>query len=799
MPSEFEVFELRVLSEAERDPAPSPAETVIVAGHPPETSGRDLVACGTADALVAAWRPSYAVRASSSQGEGRGVFRFPFSTREAIDLVVRGPQLAAEAIDDLGRRLFRAAFAEEIRELFTVTHREAIRTNRKLRLLLVLEPPELAELPWEILRPPDWAFAPALSQREPIVRRIDLLGEHRGVDVGDALEVLLVAALPQDQHQLDLDRERQGILRALEPLQLAGKVRVTDLGRARKAEVLDQLRSGRHHVLHFMMHADINEAQGGVLVLEDEGQGSALLESEELAIALSSNPQAATRLVILNACRTADDGPTRPGRGLAAVAVRLNLPAVVAMQYPISDLAAIEFAHEFYRRLVQGWGVDEAIAWARYAIRFNLRQEEPSREWITPVLYLRSKDTCLFRGTTANALDYTPDAQPAEELSRLVGQVKSLPKTGKSPEELVLSIRRTGGEGGRFDVRLETPEGPAEATIELPEMYTASMRVPDAPGYDQDERYPGDPDQLKRMGSDLFARLFVGDLGAKFRAARARARASRSRLRLSLVADDERMDHVPWEFLLDPSTGLFLTLEGSSQPFLRRIEAPGAVAPEPIDLPLRILFVACNPRDMAPLNLQREWEWLQKAVQGISPDRVRVERLQDPTRGQVFDALNDGGYHVLHFAGYDSFCTSGGCLDEGIVLLDEDAKRDDLPPDQLANLLSGLASLRLVVTNTCQTAARLAPTLVRGGIPGAIGMRFAVLDDVAVQFSLLFYKALLKLDWDVAAALAEARKLLWVKMDRNPRYTGNWTYPTLVTNVPGAAVFGRLPVTTQGG
>ena len=168
------------------------------------------------------------------------------------------------------------------------------------------------------------------------------------------------------------------------------------------------------------MHADFDPTrERGALVPEGEDGRAAFLDAEEFAMALDANPKMATRLVIFNACYSANDCITRSGRGLAADAVRLNLPAVVAMQYPIGDPAAIVFAREVYVRRVKGQGIAEAIAFARNAIRFNM-EDRLQIEWIIPVLYLRSKDDHLFQGISANPLSYTPDAKSAGELIGLV-------------------------------------------------------------------------------------------------------------------------------------------------------------------------------------------------------------------------------------------------------------------------------------------------------------------------------------------------------------------------------------------
>ncbi|QDV37398.1 CHAT domain-containing protein [Tautonia plasticadhaerens] len=799
----FETFELHILkADAAGHVASTPPDEGGVDADPtgddslPTRAGdRDMVpGGGRRPPPSALWARAYAALARTSRGAtARGTFAFPFSDDEANRLADRGPDLDDGLIADLGERLFRAAFNGEIGTLFALTNREATQANAGLRLQLTLEPPELAELPWEILRPPDYPFAPALLDRMPMIRRVDLPHGYPELEVSGPIEVLLVASQPSDHLRLDLAGERDHILRILDSLARDDKVRVTSLDRARKPDVVEALRAGRYHIAHFMMHGDFDEAgRGGVLALEDEGGHTEMLSAEELAIDLYSNPLSATRLVIFNACRTADDEAGRPGRGLAAAAVRLNLAAVVAMQYPISDPAAVEFTREFYTRLVQGRGIDEAISLARYAIRFG-KQPDSQREWITPVLYLRSEDTRLFKGTTANYIDYTPD-RPA--IDRLKGQLyrdppPSSPGSSGPTAEIVVAIRRQSAEADRFEVRLETPWDRGEATFELPAMYAAPMIVPDPSGVERDRRVPQPSDHLDAMGEELFSLLFPGELADSLRSSIARTRAEGRMTSLTLIADDPAIDRVPWEYLRDPKRRLFLSMLGGRWPFLRRIESPWQVPLRPVEPPLRILFVDCNPRDLRRLDLDREWEWLREALRGLPDALVRLDRLTDPTQDQLYRALSEG-IHIFHFAGYDSAWASRGSVGEGLVLLDEDARHDFVYGDRLINLISGLQSLRLVVTNTCQTGSELAPSLVRSGLPAAIGMRFAVRDDVAVRFTLVFYKALMENGWDVAPALAEARKLINLEMDsKNPSYQGNWTYPTLVTSVPGADVLGR--------
>ena len=77
----------------------------------------------------------------------------------------------------------------------------------------------------------------------------------------------------------------------------------------------------------------------------------------------------------------------------AAVLVRGGISAVAAMQYEISDRAAIAFSRGFYGALARGRAVDDAVSSGRVAI---VGLSGRTLEWVTPVLYLRGHDSHLF-------------------------------------------------------------------------------------------------------------------------------------------------------------------------------------------------------------------------------------------------------------------------------------------------------------------------------------------------------------------------------------------------------------------
>jgi len=117
------------------------------------------------------------------------------------------------------------------------------------------------------------------------------------------------------------------------------------------------------------------------------------------------------RLVVLNACDTGRGSALDVFSSTAGALVRRGVPAVVAMQFAISDPAAIRFAQTFYQNVAKRLPVDTSVMRARRALR---RAKKDTLEWGTPVLYLRAADGRVFTTTTASAPAPQPD-HPREQ------------------------------------------------------------------------------------------------------------------------------------------------------------------------------------------------------------------------------------------------------------------------------------------------------------------------------------------------------------------------------------------------
>jgi tetratricopeptide (TPR) repeat protein len=190
-----------------------------------------------------------------------------------------------------------------------------------------------------------------------------------------------------------VDKERENLQKAWKGRKQ--KVEVVSLERGGLEGIRQALLAEPFHILHFMGHGtfDTERAEGWVLFEGEDGRDQPF-EGRQLADLL--HDFASLRLVVLNACCTADavgrHGPN-PFAGVASALVMGGVPAVVAMNGPIPDRAAVAFSRTFYQRLAAGDSVEAAVAEGRLAIQ---RAEPAGRAWATPVLFLRGPDGRLF-------------------------------------------------------------------------------------------------------------------------------------------------------------------------------------------------------------------------------------------------------------------------------------------------------------------------------------------------------------------------------------------------------------------
>ena len=196
---------------------------------------------------------------------------------------------------------------------------------------------------------------------------------------------------PTDEEPLDTEQERKNVEQALEQLRAEGAVELTWLEDATLPALLDKLREAEFHIFHYIGHGGYKEViKDGVLLLEDEGGRRHEVTSQQIGTILHDHDS--LRLAVLNSCegaRTSDDDPFA---GVAVTLVQQGIPAVIAMQFEITDRAAVVFARDLYSALAQGFPIDAALAEARKGIYADGNEVE----WATPVLFMRTRDGRLF-------------------------------------------------------------------------------------------------------------------------------------------------------------------------------------------------------------------------------------------------------------------------------------------------------------------------------------------------------------------------------------------------------------------
>lgn len=307
--------------------------------------------------------------------------------------VVGRPQRSRREIARiLGSRLYEAVFAGEVGTAFRRSLDAAEQEGKGLRIRLRLaDVPALAELPWECLYVEALGRFLALSRETPVVRYLGTPHKIPPLSVPPPLRVLLVVSAPVDLLKLNHDDEVTRIRSVLAGLIDTGQVVVTPLVTATLTELRRALRRDQYHILHFVGHGgyDAHTEEGGV-VLEDDERRSRFVPGSVLGPVLHDHRS--LRLVILNACEGARQSLADPFSGVAQSLVRQGVPAVVAMQFEITDDAARVFAEEFYSAIADRYPVDAAMAEARLA----LFEGDSDGEWATPVLYLRARDGQIF-------------------------------------------------------------------------------------------------------------------------------------------------------------------------------------------------------------------------------------------------------------------------------------------------------------------------------------------------------------------------------------------------------------------
>ena len=243
--------------------------------------------------------------------------------------------------------------------------------------------------------------------------------------------VVDVRGEPREDYHLDSDTELRAVRRVLADSRRAIRAQRA----APTREALRRLLVGGPALLHLTCHGNVHDTPSGPvaeLLLEDRDGGEAPLPGQDLADLASPG---VLRIVLLSACRTAVDDEARLARAL----VRQGIPLAMGMQGNLDDRLSDDLAEAFYRTLLAGASVSEALRQARLA----LLEQDPAQAGL-PVGY-----------AARNAWGPLPldDGRPEVRDLRLPGAVR-LPPEVQPPRPLLgrnahlhqLARRYSGGQ-----------------------------------------------------------------------------------------------------------------------------------------------------------------------------------------------------------------------------------------------------------------------------------------------------------------------------------------------------------------
>jgi len=339
---------------------------------------------------------------------------------------------APEKVKSIGVALYESAFPDNINAAYKDAKAKIVEEKHgTLRLQLRIRDRVLAILPWEAMH--DEKDFIAANNQTPVVRILETPNEAlKSIRVRGALHILFVGGSPTGKNEsqpINIEGLASNLKGELDNAIRKKQIVFDVLLNADLATLQRKLRATNYHVLCFVGHGS-----AGVIYLS-----KVAISAGQLAPELKNSQ---VRLVFLAACNTA----TQPSSGGTSAALSgfaqdlmdlAGLPVVVAMQYRISEGQTNPLITSFFDALAHFYPVDIALAMARrdriisapsqqstdqiappvvtstktsnwlesllgseevkQTEQYDWTIGEIFREVFSPVMYLHTEDSALFR------------------------------------------------------------------------------------------------------------------------------------------------------------------------------------------------------------------------------------------------------------------------------------------------------------------------------------------------------------------------------------------------------------------
>ncbi len=329
--------------------------------------------------------------------------------------VVRAKRIEAD-LERWGQRLYDSLFtAAENRALLA----RLLAAPEPRTLSIATRDPALLRLPWELIADEAGSLAQRLSVRRQLEQPEAAALRPLPRPARLPLRILYVVSRPADAGFIDPRLTTRSLLDALDPLGASVQVDFCRPPTLLQMEELlrERQRAGNpYDIVHFDGHGTfLPQAQIGALLFErpDIGSGGAgasetdLVPADRLGDLLASYE---IPLVVLEACRSATVGKTAVFRSVAPRLIQAGVGSVLSMGHAVHVEAARLLLDRFYRELVRGTSIGQAVAEARKALLSSpARWIDPGpggrtvelRDGFLPHLYQRQSDDVLVPAAAA--------------------------------------------------------------------------------------------------------------------------------------------------------------------------------------------------------------------------------------------------------------------------------------------------------------------------------------------------------------------------------------------------------------
>ncbi|MBD2681568.1 MULTISPECIES: CHAT domain-containing protein [Nostoc] len=376
----------------------------------------------------------------SDTGQVTGILNLARFSRQIMrfENLLRANQLKSrQDFAKLGTLLYRCLFNGAVENSFKqiIKEIEDSKNNKnpkifRIQLTFSEEVSDLAGIPWEFIYYPDSETVEGfflidysnlvISRYLPLEKEI-----HSMRNEEDLLRFLIVISEPAGLGEILKD----SVIEKIQDLQnYYPGISLDILEKHSRRQIQEKIAIRKPHIFHYIGHGRFNwqDQKGEIALLNSDLQTPIWISDDTFADYFKDFKPS---LVVLQACQGGEGDFTANYAGLAPKLARKGIPAVIAMQYPVTNKIANVFSLAFYQALAKGESVDTAVQQGRREIVYDSDEYYDNRDFGNPVLYMSARDGYIIPRLKTKIFD-------AEDLRNSPSELEKAMNTLFNSEEL---------------------------------------------------------------------------------------------------------------------------------------------------------------------------------------------------------------------------------------------------------------------------------------------------------------------------------------------------------------------------